>query len=364
MRYAVSALTIVCVSSFCTVTSAQSRVWRDVYGNTSTGTFQRFRKDSKGDPGNDRVVVRAAGRIVGLKYWELMPDSQQFVKDQLIGKPDGDHLEITDVPHDWTSRSGVKGTGQFLKVEQNGQIAVVIASEKKLFDFAEFCDADQDYIRSVLARSGQDALVPARPETQTSPSNQPPTTTPGSPFTPPGFPNTPQIPGQEGFPSSPPPGFGAPGSIAPGSTGPPTSTIGSGGSFTTTAPPDISSPPSTSALSFPNSATSIPGSLTNGTSHFQPPRHETPEISMPSGPAFEEVYSCSQCGKDVTKKATSCPHCDARFDYVEDQFGNKTDIAGGSSSVGGRGLRGLIKIGAFIVIGAGGFLLKLFSNRS
>ena len=238
MRPAVSTLTILCVISFCVDSFAQSRLWSDVYGNASTGTFQRFRKDSKGDPGNDRVVIRANGRIVGLKFWELMPDSQQFVKDQLAGDEDGDHLEITDVPHDWTSRAGVKGTGQFLKVEDDGKIAVVIAAEKKLFEFEEFCDEDQDYIRSVLTRSGKENLVPAKPEASKSPPSTAPISNPGSPFIPPGFPNPPDmnipgVPGQIDFPSS---------SSSNGST-----------SFTVSTPPSNSSPldPSTPFRLFP-----------------------------------------------------------------------------------------------------------------
>jgi hypothetical protein len=366
MRHTFSTLTVLCVLATCSAVSAQSRVWRDVYGNVSTGTFQRFTKDKKGDAGNDRVVVRAAGRIVGLKFWELMPDSQQFVIDQLRGDSEGDHLEITDVPHDWTSRSGVKGTGQFLKVEKNGKIAVVIASEKKLFEFAEFCDEDQDYIRSVLARSGKEDLVPAKPEAPDSPTNTAPTSTPGTPFTPPGFPTPPaipSIPGQPNFPSSPPPGFGSPNSSIPNSSGPSSSSIGSGGSFTTTTPPSTSHPTSSfPTSSFPDATSNMPGHSAPDTSRFEPPQVQASDILVPT---FEEVYSCSSCGKDVSKVATRCPHCQVRFDYVEDEFGNKTNISGsGSSGFSGRNLRGIVKIGAFIVIGIGGFLIKMFTGRS
>tara|TARA_R110002072_G_scaffold303123_1_gene494664 strand:- start:72347 stop:73240 length:894 start_codon:yes stop_codon:yes gene_type:complete len=297
-----------------------------------------------------------------LKFWELMPDSQQFVIDQLSGDPDGDHLEITDVPHDWTSRSGVKGTGQFLKVEKDGQIAVVIASEKKLFKFEEFSDPDQDYIRSVLARSGKEDLVPAKPDAPDSPTGTPPST-PGSPFTPPpGFPTPPtiSIPGQPNFPSSPPPGFGAPNPTFPDSSAPSSTNIGGGGSFTTSLPPSIPSP------SVPDATSSMPEMSTPDVSNFQPPSHQMPDFPTPNVPTFEEVYSCSQCGKDVTKEATRCPHCNVSFDYVEDEFGNKTNIPGSSSStsLSGRGLRGVIKLGVFIAIGVGGFFIKLFTGRS
>lgn len=91
-----------------------------------------------------------------------------------------------------------------------------------------------------------------------------------------------------------------------------------------------------------------------------------PDIPMPTVPTFEDVYSCSQCGKEVSSAATRCPHCNVSFDYVEDEFGNKTNISGSGSSgsLSGRGLRGVIKLGVFIAIGVGGFLIKMFNGRS
>lgn len=322
MRPTVSTLTILCVISFCVDSFAQSRLWSDVYGNASTGTFQRFRKDSKGDPGNDRVVIRANGRIVGLKFWELMPDSQQFVKQQLAGDEDGDHLEITDVPHDWTSRAGVKGTGQFLKVEDDGKIAVVIAAEKKLFEFEEFCDEDQDYIRAVLARSGKENLVPAKPDAPKSPqqfSNTPVMTTPDA--------------NAGGFPTSTQP------------------------EFNITAPTITRTSPSSN-----KEFDALLDSMNSGSTERNLP-------NMSSGPSTAETtspmtnsylsnfgrpvttHSCSECGKDIKATATTCPHCNVKFDYIEGPNGERTYVNGNTeASLQAEGRRNYLNLKLGLVV--------------
>ena len=346
MRTAVSVFASLCVFAVCSDASAQSRTWRDVHGNVSSGTFQRFTKDKKGDLGNDRVVVRANGRIVGLKFWELMPDSQQYVKEKLEGDPDGEHLEITDVPREWKSRAGVTGTGQFLKVEKNGMIAVVINSEKKLFGFDEFSDLDQDYIRTLLTRTGEQDLVPAKPIIPDSQTEAVLPSTTDSTFTPPGF------------PSSPPAGFESSSSSFPGIAEPLSIPLESNGAFATSSPPGFHHP----QMSLPDVAhrpsdfepldaipTSIPGS----------------GIPSDSSSFSSRLGSCSNCGKSVTRNSKTCPYCNTLFEYYEDEFGNRTEIKGNElESFRRRWGKGVVRGALLLLAVVVGGLVKFFKGRS
>lgn len=334
------------VLAACSTVLAQARVWSDVYGNSSRGTFQRFTKDKLGDPGNDRVVIRTNGRFVGLRFWELLPDGQQFVKDRLEGDPNGEHLEVTDFPREWKSRTGESGTGQFLKVEENGRIAIVIKAEKKLFDFEEFSDEDQDYIRSFLSRTGQQNLVPARSAIPDSPA----ITSPESPISSVSAPQS--LPGSRSVEMEP-----------PDAAFPPSS------AFSSTS---FESGPFDSVESLPPS-----GSGTDSAPQGKEPAsfphmvNHAPQISLAEAArrstdlsSASLMGSCSNCGRSVTSSDRSCPHCRAIFVYVEDEFGNRTEIPGSEREVfrlrwGRTVVKGTLLVLAVIV----GGIVKLFTGR-
>lgn len=338
MHQTVSLSVSLCLLLACSTVSAQTRVWGDVYGNGSRGTFQRFTKGKQGDPGNDRVVIRVNGRFVGLKFWELMPDSQQFVKDKLDGDPDVERLEVTDIPREWKSRTGVSGTGQFLKVGKDGRIAIVIKSEKKLFDFEEFSESDQDYIRSLLSRTGQENLVPAR-ATIADPSTN---AAPGSPFS-----STSEF---QSLPTSSPVEQELPAVTFPASS-----------AFSST--PFDGSEPFAASRSVPDPTTQ-PGSLTSfpeAAHHGSGNAAGENALPMSGLSAPTRVVVCSNCEKVVDSSSRSCPHCRAIFTYAEDEFGNRTEIEGSEQEIlrrrwGWMVAKGAVLILVFIVVG----LVRLF----
>jgi hypothetical protein len=395
-------LALLITASLVADASAQSRIWKDIHGNSTAASWQRFTKDRR-DPANDRVVLRVAGKTVGLKFWELMPEDQKFVKELLAKKgKDGDHLEITDAPRDWTSRAGQKGRGQFLKVEKDGTISVIVQGAKKSFKFEDFIVSDQDYLRALLAKDGKEDLVPKKPEGEetTSPSatgsrpagtpvtgipglpNQPGipgTTPPGIPrpgfgtqgpggirrpgFNQPGFPNQPGAPTGTGFPG----GTAAPGGGIPGGTGipggnqpgfPANPGIGTNtGPGTTPTTPGSGVPGS----GFPNTATSsipdvpIPNHQPNmeqpAQSTFTPPTMNVPDVQLPQM-EMQEVYECSNCKREVSESATSCPYCKTRFDYVENADGSRTDLPGGRA--------GGIGAAVFVIMALAGGAARFF----
>ena len=75
-------------------------------------------------------------------------------------------------------------------------------------------------------------------------------------------------------------------------------------------------------------------------------------------------FTCSKCNKDVSAAAKSCPHCGAFFEYTENPDGSKSYHSGGSS-ISGRGIAGLVKIGIFVVlaiIGGGAALIRKLTS--
>jgi hypothetical protein len=92
---------------------------------------------------------------------------------------------------------------------------------------------------------------------------------------------------------------------------------------------------------------------------------------------FEEVGVCSNCDKEVSDEygaGDHCPHCGVFFEYQEDEYGQKTMAPNNASNrsgsndfrITGRGVRGLIKLAIFGVLGVaslcGWLCRKMFSS--
>lgn len=84
------------------------------------------------------------------------------------------------------------------------------------------------------------------------------------------------------------------------------------------------------------------------------------------GMGMQDTYSCSRCDKEVSKAATSCPHCGAHFEYTENSDGTRSYNGSGSSSF--RIPRGAIKLGVavviFVISGAVAVAKKLMGGSS
>ncbi|MDA0589390.1 MAG: hypothetical protein O2820_06345 [Planctomycetota bacterium] len=63
----------------------------------------------------------------------------------------------------------------------------------------------------------------------------------------------------------------------------------------------------------------------------------------------------SNCGKEVSESATTCPHCRTRFDYVENADGSRTNLPGGRA--------GGIRAAVFVIMALGGGALKFFRRK-
>ncbi len=120
----------------------------------------------------------------------------------------------------------------------------------------------------------------------------------------------------------------------------------------------------------PASPTSHAGGMPS--SHFSPPSSRPPSFEPPtpgpppsrppaavappmsSMPEYEEVGVCSNCNEEVSDEfgaGDHCPHCGVYFEYEEDEYGHKTEVApdsGGSDvRITGRSIRGIVKLVIF-----------------
>jgi len=130
--------------------------------------------------------------------------------------------------------------------------------------------------------------------------------------------------------------------------------------------PDYPDPPHDAvAANVPSrsGAAAPPGYSPPPPSFREPPplEPEIPATAFPTGPSMGEVGLCSNCNKEVPAHIGAgqrCPHCGVYFEYEESESGQRTYAKGGGSSnvhISGRGVRGLIKIGVFVVFALLGF---------
>lgn len=150
----------------------------------------------------------------------------------------------------------------------------------------------------------------------------------------PGVPRTPRIP-QPNIPNIPRPNI------------PTTPSIPNPNIPTTPSVPQPTIP--TTTVQTPN----IPTTTQPNIPDVQPPT--MPDMEVPSPHADVITYECTGCGGAVGEADTSCPHCGARFDYVENPDGSRTEIP---TSPGERTAQ--IGIGILVLLGLGA---KLFLRR-
>ena len=360
--------------------AAQERVWTSSDGQTIRGEFIR---EVDGD-----VTLLVAGKIVTMPLDRLSERDQQIVRDLAAGKPlpadspPGSNKRVVDDPVEsspapaeqetpapppalgprkakaptnrvWTDTAGRKTTGKFVRVF--GDKVVISRSGGPItIGFYELSEADQTYVRELLASRGEENIIP-EPPSATAPvdaENRPPGAGPvpgnraGGGMRPGGFgpmdgpngtgrgrpppglaPGTPQPiqPRTSETGSRPPPGLGAPGppeSTFPGPAAPASPPV------EPAVPPHVASPPD-----YPSSAEQ--GQPSAPTVHSPPdPMYQPPD---PGAGAFQRVPICSNCQRQVSEseaKGKRCPHCGALwvFDQYHTGSGSSSGSAAGSGS--------------------------------
>lgn len=234
----------------------------------------------------------------------------------------------------WRDQKGNIINADFVKIEGG---MIYLKPENKYaaatpFPFYDFSEADQDFLRGILKKKGQEDRIPPRPKDDRNNKPSQPSAVPINVIPNAGFKPSDTIPDIPDANSKPAPSV----PIAVTPTVPPNATP--------LVNPAPTVPPNTSP---PASSSSNPNLRL----------HRGADGRATIFPNAEEKQ-CMQCGRPVrgsSKAGDRCPHCFARWDVEVDESGKTTATAPGVSANDWMYSRGAIRlaflVGAFVIGG-------------
>ena len=298
---------------------AEVHAFRETNGRSHVGTFQKLQ--------DDKVFVRVRNKTSQLSFWSLSKADQQYVLSLVKSDPlVSSNLKPAEDPREWTDMGGNKTAARFVELKAGAIVVLVIDGKRVEFAFGNFSKADQDYVRSQVQGTASSNFSPAEnPQVPNSIGLLP--TTPQVPATSPPFSNY----------------------TTTGQTTPPTATPNFEPFLTSPTTQPSSAVPAANA---PMQAASSPATSAPAFDSRSPQPLRSPNRVSPPNDANVAVYTCSSCNKQVPSNATeSCPHCHVRFDYVENENGQRSYTTGGMFRTGRQSL-GVIKLAIFVTIAA------------
>lgn len=333
---------------------AETHTFHETNGRTHVGTFLKVQ--------GDKVSVRVRNRTSSLSFWALTKEDQQYVLSQVKADPlVASTLKAAEDPRQWTDSRSNKTAARFLEVKTGGTVVLIIDAKKAEFAYENFSKVDQDYVRDQVRGTPSESFLPAEVKQDPAAPQLPmpgnvPGVIPQIPTTTPQFPPTATTPPVGGTTN----GQAMHAAASPATTpmpnySPPTQQHAAAASPMT--PPVNSAPPNQQMHA---AATSTLPTASN--TQPPPPTTMPPAMTPPpvaGGNDMVAVYTCSNCNKEVSAGATSCPHCKTRFDYVENENGTRTYTSGGNVRRWGS----LFKLGIWVVIGIGGVIGKLAMKK-
>lgn len=348
--------TAVCVLGFLApaMAFAETHTFHETNGRTHVGTFLKVQ--------GDKVSVRVRNRTSSLSFWALAKEDQEYVLSQVKADPlVASTLKAAEDPRQWTDSRSNKTSARFLEVKTGGTVVLIIDAKKAEFAYENFSKVDQDYVRDQVRGTPSESFLPAEVKQDPAAPQLPmPGNIPAA---------IPQIPGTT--PPVPPTTNPA---VAGGATNAQAMHAAASSAANPvptyqpqTQPPVASTSPMTSPVTStpPNQQmhAAAPPSMPPATNpQAAPPATMPPAMTPPpvaGGNDMVAVYTCSNCNKEVSAGATSCPHCKTRFDYVENENGTRTYTSGGNVRRWGS----LFKLGIWVVIGIGGVIGKLSMKK-
>lgn len=142
-------------------TSSLARVWTDRDGKKTSGTFIRIN-------GGDVEIVATDGKAVKIPFTSLVPADQQYLRNFLESKGQGDLLPPPDSgggasrffdPRTWTDLDGKTYKGKFASLN-GGSVVITDAGGNSRIPFANLVRPDQEVVRKNLEAKGQGESTP------------------------------------------------------------------------------------------------------------------------------------------------------------------------------------------------------------
>lgn len=339
-----------------------ARTWTDSKGRTLEAEYAGLQ--------GERVQLRQPdGKMLEVPLANFSAADQAFVRQQTGSEASPAPSAPAPAPaaggefREWTDRSGRKVTAKLERLQ--GETAVLATREGQVFNvpMANLSEGDQQLVKGQPGASPAPS-TPAAPLPMpgaapyptapypTAPYPTPPTTSPMPMAVPAGTSPYPTPPSAKPMMPTMPSPMTAPGATSPY---PGTAPMPMTAPMPTTAPMPMTAPSATTP--YPGTAP-MPMTAPSPMTAPMPMTAPSPTASYPGGPSpmttpspmFVEVYECSKCRKPLptsVKAGDSCPHCGAYLAYSEGPGGNRQYA---SPSFSGGSMRGLIKLGVFVVV--------------
>lgn len=238
----------------------------------------------------------------------------------------------------WRDQKGNIINADFVKVEGG---MIYLKPENKYaagtpFPFYDFSEADQEFVKAILKKTGKEDRIPPPPPKKEDPNGIPgQPNVGGTPIPVTVVPNTaPATPNNINGSSPNPTGF-------------------SGSSPTNANPSPSPAVPIAVVPTVPPVYTPPP----NPTPSYSPPPSPSPNMRPPFGPQRTEIKQCLNCKKEIPMSSTvgqKCPHCGIYWSEEQNEFGRVVNKAPASSTdwMYSRGaIRLAFLIGAFVIGG-------------
>lgn len=250
-------------------------------------------------------------------------------------------LPATAFARPWRDQKGNIINADFVKIEGG---MIYLKPENKYaaptpFPFYDFSEADQEFVRAILKKKGQEDRIPPRPK------------------------DDPNKPGQPGVavpvtivPNAAPTTTGIPDSAPANSNTTPAVPI----AVTPTVPPTYV-PPTNPVPSYspPVTPSPMPSPM--------PPPMQNVRPGFPFGPQGVERAECLSCKKAIPVSSTvgqKCPHCGVIWTEEQNEYGQVTNTAPGHVGGDWKISRGAIKLTFLIGVFVIGGIAKLIHNNS
>jgi hypothetical protein len=126
------------------------RTWTDKQGQTTRAEFVRIHEG--------RVVLKSGTKTLLVPLSQLSTQDQDYLEQQLNRKTLGGKDDDKPPTRFWTDTKGNQTAASYVRMNDT-MVVLAEGSRPRTIDFAELSQKDQDYIKDLLRKEGQEELV-------------------------------------------------------------------------------------------------------------------------------------------------------------------------------------------------------------